>query len=103
MQHEFRFLGEVKICFCLAKLNVFQASGSSIGRHHHGDDQNKKQHGFLLGMRAVFVFGHHLECWRLQKRWVSLQPSNLARKLSNSAVRLNGRDSVNPLYPTYKN
>ena len=52
MQHEFRFLSEVNISLCVAKPNAFEASGWPIAGHHHGDIQNKKEHGFLLGMRG---------------------------------------------------
>ena len=67
MQHEFRFWSEFKICLCVAKPNAFETSGWPIGGHHHGDDQNKKEHGGLLGMRAVFVFGHHFELLEVKK------------------------------------
>ena len=48
------------------------------------------------------MFGHHLEFGRFQKRWVSLQPTEFVRNWSSGSVRINGRVSVYPLYPTYK-
>ena len=50
----------------------------------------------------MLVFGHHSECERLQKRWVSLRLSYFVRNWSARAVRFNGRVLVYPLYPTYK-
>ena len=62
----------------------------------------KEKTRVFLEFAAVLVFGHYSECWSLQKRWVSLYPSNFVDDWSIRAVRFNGRVSMNSLYPTYK-
>ena len=61
--------------------------------------QGKDKTRVFSEIAAVLVFGHHSECERLQKRWVSLRPSNFVRNWSARAVRFNVRVVGVPALP----
>ena len=64
-------------CYGVAKPNAFETFELPIVGHQHGDGENNEKRRDSKKCGAVLGFGNRFVCERLQKRWVSLCPSNV--------------------------